>query len=65
MKLSVLFFGLMSLMLAFSVGCGGTAENSVSAPPAAAQTPEEMAAQQKAYAEEQAKMQQRDQQSGN
>jgi hypothetical protein len=59
-------FCLILLLFPLSItvaGCGGTAENSVSAPPAAVETAEETAARQAAYQEEQAKMQERDRQS--
>ncbi|EMI19001.1 secreted protein [Rhodopirellula maiorica SM1] len=50
------------LVAPFVVGCGGSTANTVSAPPTNVQTPEEMAAQQKAYMESQKEMEQRDKQ---
>ena len=56
----LLFVSSSSLL---ATGCGGTAENSVAAPPAVVQTQEELDATAKAYADSAAEMRKRDQQS--
>jgi hypothetical protein len=66
MKFSFPAFCLLLLPIALTtIGCGGSTETSVSAPPVVTETPEETAAKQQAYADEQAKMRERDQQSSN
>jgi hypothetical protein len=65
MKFTGFVLGLVLPVLMSVGGCGGSTETSVSAPPAVAETPEETAAKQKAYADEQAQMRQRDQQTSN
>ncbi len=62
MRKKSIAFVVLFLVAPFLVGCGGSAPNTVSAPPEHVQTPEEMEALKKSYMESQQEMQQRDKQ---
>lgn len=63
--ISAVIFSTALSLICLSVGCGGTAENTVSAPPSAEQTAAEEKAMKDEYAKQEAEMKKRDQQFNN